>query len=77
MNHIILHIGEGYIIHSTETLFYDSKQKIMRNGIIMAKLNSSNYYTELETKENIKNGNITKRLDSEIYIIRYKENKVL
>ena len=43
----------------------------------MAKLNSSNYYTELETKENIKNGNITKRLDSEIYIIRYKENKVL
>ena len=77
MNHIMLHIGEGYIIHITETLFYDSKQKIVRNGIIMAKLNNSNYYTEIETKENIKKGNITKRFDSEIYIIRYKENKVL
>ena len=73
----MLHIGEGYIIHSTENLFYDSKHIIMRNGILMAKLNSNNYYTELETKENINKGNITKRFDSDIYIIRYKENKVL
>ena len=49
----------------------------MRNGIIMAKLNSSSCYTEIQTKENIKKGNVTKRFDSDIYIIRYKENKVL
>ena len=47
INHIMLHIGEGYIIHSTENLFYDNKQTIMRNGILMAKLNSSSCYTEI------------------------------
>lgn len=77
INHIMLYIGERYIIHSTETLFYDRKKKLMRNGILMTKLNNSNYYTELETKENIKKGNITKRFDSEIYIIRFIEIKKL
>ena len=74
INHIMLYIGEKYIIHSTGNFYYDNNKKVIRNGIFMQKLNNSNYYTELETNENIIKGNITKRFDSEIYIIRYKEN---
>ena len=73
LNHIILYIGEKYIIHSTRTLFYDKIKNKMRNGILMDKLNNSNYFTQLETNKNIESGNITKRFDSNIYIIRYKE----
>ena len=72
LNHIILYIGEHYIIHSTRTLFYDKIKNKMRNGIFMDKLNNSNYFTELENYKNIIKGNITKRFDSNIYIIRYK-----
>ena len=73
LNHIMLYIGEQYIIHSTRALFYDKIKNKMRNGILMDKLNNSNYFTELETNKNIALGNITKRFDSNIYIIRYKE----
>ena len=72
LNHIILYIGEQYIIHSTRTLFYDKIKNKMRNGILMDKLNNSNYFTELENYKNIIKGNITKRFDSNIYVIRYK-----
>ena len=73
LSHIILYIGEQYIIHSTRTLFYDKIKNEMRNGIFMDKLNDSNYFIELENNRNIALGNITKRFDSNIYIIRYKE----
>ena len=35
---------------------------------------TANYYTEIEIPENIEKGNITKRFDDKIYVIRYKEN---
>ena len=60
-------------MHSTKVQFYDTEKNEMRNGIVMQKLNNSNYFTELENYKNIQLGNITKRFDSEIYIIRYKE----
>ena len=60
-------------MHSTKVQFYDKEKNEMRNGIVMQKLNNSNYFTELENYKNIQLGNITKRFDSEIYIIRYKE----
>ena len=72
-NHIMLYAGEQYIMHSTKVQFYDKEKNEMRNGIVMQKLNNSNYFTELENYKNIQLGNITKRFDSEIYIIRYKE----
>ena len=73
-NHIMLYAGEQYIMHSTKVQFYDKEKNEMRNGIVMQKLNNSNYFTELENYKNIQLGNITKRFDSEIYIIRYKEH---
>ena len=69
----MLYAGEQYIMHSTKVQFYDKEKNEMRNGIVMQKLNNSNYFTELENYKNIQFGNITKRFDSEIYIIRYKE----
>ena len=72
-NHMMLYIGENYIIHSIDNLIYDNDLKVIINGIIVQKLNRSNYFTEIETKKNILKKIITKRFDINIYVIRFKE----
>lgn len=76
INHIVLYAGEEYIIHCTRGRYLGIETNEKRNGVVKEKLNDVNYYTELETLQNIENGNITHRFDSEIFILRYKEKKV-
>jgi hypothetical protein len=72
INHIIFYVGEGYIVHCTRGHYLGIKENEYRNGVVKEKL-KNNYYTEIETQENIEKGNITKRFDDEICVIRYKE----
>ena len=73
INHILFYVGERYIVHCTRGNFLGKKENEYRNGVVKEKM-TSNYYTEIETPENIEKGNITKRFDDKIYVIRYKEN---
>lgn len=73
INHIMIYIGEGYIAHCTRGNFLGKKENEYRDGVVKEKL-TDNYYTEIEAQENIEKGNITKRFDDEICVIRYKEN---
>ena len=73
INHILFYVGEGYIVHCTRGNFLGKKENEYRNGVVKEKM-TANYYTEIETPENIEKGNITKRFDDKIYVIRYKEN---
>ena len=75
MNHIMLYVGEGYIIHCTKGRYLGIKTNKMRDGVVKESLIGINYYTELENLQNIKNGNITKRFDVRILVLRYKEKK--
>ena len=72
INHILFYVGDGYIVHCTRGNFLGKKENEYRNGVVKEKM-TDNYYTEIETQENIEKGNITKRFDDEIYVIRYKE----
>lgn len=72
INHILFYVGDGYIVHCTRGNFLGKKENEYRNGVVKEKM-TDNYYTEIETQENIDKGNITKRFDDEIYVIRYKE----
>lgn len=72
INHIVIYVGEGYIIHCTRGNFLGKKENEYRDGVVKEKL-TDNYYTEIETKENVEKGNITKRFDDEICVIRYIE----
>ena len=72
INHIIFYVGEGYIVHCTRGHYLGIKENEYRNGVVKEKL-KNNYYTEIETQENIEKGNINKRFDDEICVIRYKE----
>jgi hypothetical protein len=74
INHIMFYVGEGYIVHCTRGNFLGKEENEYRDGVVKEKL-TANYYTEIETQENIENGNITKRFDDKIYVIRFKENK--
>ena len=74
INHIMFYVGEGYIVHCTRGNFLGKEENEYRDGVVKEKL-TSNYYTEIETQENIEKGNITKRFDDKIYVIRFKENK--
>ena len=73
INHILFYVGEGYIVHCTRGHFLGKEENIYRDGVVKEKM-TANYYTEIETPENIEKNNITKRFDDEIYVIRYKEN---
>ena len=75
VNHIMLYAGEEYIIHCTKGRYLGIQTNQMRNGVVKERLNKANYYTELESLENIQNGNITKRFDVEILVLRYKEKR--
>lgn len=72
INHILFYVGDGYIVHCTRGNFLGKKENEYRNGVVKEKM-TDNYYTEIETQENIDKGNITKRFDDKIYVIRYKE----
>ena len=74
INHIMFYVGEGYIVHCTRGNFLGKEKNEYRDGVVKEKL-TANYYTEIETQENIEKGNITKRFDDKIYVIRFKENK--
>ena len=74
INHILFYVGDGYIVHCTRGHFLGKKENVYRDGVVKEKM-TANYYTEIETNENVESGNITKRFDGEIYVIRYKENK--
>ena len=74
INHIMFYVGEGYIMHCTRGNFLGKEENEYRDGVVKEKL-TANYYTEIETQENIEKGNITKRFDDKIYVIRFKENK--
>ena len=73
INHIVFYVGEGYIVHCTRGNFLGKKENEYRDGVVKEKM-TANYYTEIEIPENIEKGNITKRFDDKIYVIRYKEN---
>lgn len=75
INHIMIYVGEGYIIHCTRGYYLGIKTNQFRSGVVKDRLTEENYFTELETKENLKNGNITKCFDQEIYVLRYKKHK--
>ena len=75
VNHIMLYGGEGNIIHATRGRYLGIETNQMRNGVVKEKLNEVNYYTELESLENIQRGIVTKRFDIEILILRYKEKR--
>ena len=62
----------GYIVHCTRGNYLGKEENEFRNGVVKEKINT-NYYTEIETNENIEKNNVTKRFDYEIYVIRYKE----
>jgi len=75
-NHMMLYIGEDYIIHYTNERYLGIKTNQKREGVVKEKLsNLNNYYTELENLSNIRNGIITKRFDIFIVVFRYKEKK--
>ena len=74
INHIMFYVGEGYIVHCTRGNFLGKEENEYRDGVVKEKL-TANYYTEIETQENIEKGNVTKRFDDKIYVIRFKENK--
>ena len=74
INHIMFYVGEGYIVHCTRGNFLGKEENEYRDGVVKEKL-TANYYTEIETQENIEKGNITKRFNDKIYVIRFKENK--
>ena len=74
INHILFYIGEGYIVHCTKGHFLGKKENEFRDGVVKEKM-TDNYYSEIEIPENIEKGNITKRFDGSIYVIRYKEKK--
>ena len=74
INHIMFYVGEGYIVHCTRGNFLGKEENEYRDGVVKEKL-TANYYTEIETQENIEKGNITKRFDDKIYLIKFKENK--
>ena len=71
-NHILFYIGDGYLVHCTKGHFLGKKENEFRDGVVK-EIANTNYYTEIETPENIEKKNITKRFDDEIYVIRYKE----
>ena len=71
-NHIVFYVGDGYIVHCTRGNFLGKEENEFRNGVVKEKINT-NYYTEIESTENIEKNNVTKRFDYEIYVIRYKE----
>ena len=71
-NHIVFYVGDGYIVHCTRGNYLGKEENEFRNGVVKEKINT-NYYTEIETTENIEKNNVTKRFDYEIYVIRYKE----
>ena len=71
-NHVVFYVGDGYIVHCTRGNYLGKEENEFRNGVVKEKINT-NYYTEIETTENIEKNNVTKRFDYEIYIIRYKE----
>ena len=75
INHMMFYAGEGYIIHCTHGRYLGIRTNQMRDGVVKERLTDMNYYTELESLQNIQNANITKRFDIGIYIIRYKEKK--
>ena len=75
INHIMLYVGEGNIIHCTKGRYLRIQTKKMRDGVVKESLYDSNYYTELESLQNILNGIETKRFDSLIAILRYKEKE--
>ena len=72
INHILFYVGDGYIVHCTRGNYLGKEENEFRNGVVKEKINT-NYYTEIETNENIEKNNVTKRFDYEIYVIRYKE----
>ena len=74
INHILFYVGEGYYVHCTRGNLLGKKENRFREGVVKEKL-EKNYYTEIERPENIEKGNITKRFDGEIYVIRIKENE--
>ena len=74
INHILFYVGEGYYVHCTRGNLLGIKENRFREGVVKEKL-EENYYTEIERQENIEKGNITKRFDGEIYVIRIKENE--
>ena len=74
INHILFYVGEGYYVHCTRGNLLGKKENRFREGVVKEKL-EKNYYTEIERQENIEKGNITKRFDGEIYVIRIKENE--
>ena len=74
INHILFYVGEGYYVHCTRGNLLGKKENRFREGVVKEKL-EENYYTEIERQENIEKGNITKRFDGEIYVIRIKENE--
>ena len=75
-NHMMLYIGEDYIIHYTNERYLGIKTNQKREGVVKEKLsNLNNYYTELENLANFRNGIINKRFDICIVVFRYKEKK--
>lgn len=72
INHILFYIGDGYLVHCTKGHFLGKKENEFRDGVVK-EIANTNYYTEIETPENIEKKNITKRFDDAIYVIRYKE----
>ena len=76
INHMMIYVGEGNIVHCTNDRFLGIKSNKLRNGVVKESIIDSNYYTELETLGNLINVNITKRFDISITVLRYKdENK--
>lgn len=75
INHIMLFVGEGYIIHCTKGYYRDEKTTPFRNGIVKQRLTEDNYYTQLDSKENIASGKFEKRFDKFLYVIRVKTGK--
>lgn len=63
VNHIMFYTGDDYIIHAKG------------NGVVRERL-SSDYYTRLETNENMATGNYIRRFDKEIMIIRYRDREL-
>ena len=73
INHILFYVGDGYIVHCTKGNFLGKTENEFRDGVVK-EIISTNFYTEIETPENIEKNNITKRFDDLIYVIRFKED---
>jgi cell wall-associated NlpC family hydrolase len=63
VNHIMFYTGDDYIIHARGA------------GVVRERLDTD-YYTRLESKENLASGNYTQRFDKSIQILRYRDREL-